>query len=237
MEPFSPHPKPLFGARSEACADFEGFTASGFRNGPCSNATSSISLAQAQDKDQQRLLSTPLPSNSTCVSSSSRPSSPRGRPCLGPDGRLAGHPGVRRPGRHGDTRGRGAHPESYRKCKEHPLLLLAGGMPTTPSEDGDVMEAEAVALEVRAADAADAGRRVFARACACLKSGSNIGCEKDYCWKECGRNREWCWLADNGGTGAWTTCRSAFHCAGKAIGSDKRADCSRGNCGARGCSC
>ncbi|KAL8377413.1 hypothetical protein RB595_008202 [Gaeumannomyces hyphopodioides] len=124
-----------------------------------------------------------------------------------------------------------AHPENYRKCKEHPLSLLPGGMPT-PSDASD----DSLALEGRAADA-DPGHRLFARAC--LKGDATIGCEKGYCWKACGKSgsRQWCWMADKLGKGGWTTCSSALHCLGKSVGSDQRADCSVGNCKACGCGC
>ncbi|OAA73493.1 protein kinase domain protein [Cordyceps fumosorosea ARSEF 2679] len=47
-----------------------------------------------------------------------------------------------------------------------------------------------------------------------------------YCWKNCGRNGEWCWTAGNYGNGPWARCSSWKDCGFD----DMRYSCS-GGCG------
>ncbi|KAB8199265.1 hypothetical protein BDV34DRAFT_218203 [Aspergillus parasiticus] len=63
---------------------------------------------------------------------------------------------------------------------------------------------------------------------------SPYGCsDSRWCWKQCGPNGEWCWLAKNWGKGEWKSCSRA---SDSVPGSDN-SDCGQGNCKACGCSC
>lgn len=65
--------------------------------------------------------------------------------------------------------------------------------------------------------------------------GAPYGCSNDgYCYRSCGSNGEWCWLAASNGNGAWLTCGNADQCA---PGNTGDAACGKGDCDACGCSC
>ncbi|KAF8898184.1 hypothetical protein CPB85DRAFT_1152564, partial [Mucidula mucida] len=92
----------------------------------------------------------------------------------------------------------GANATDIRKCANHPFTLEDGGLarahPRNPAFD--------TSLTRRAPDA-------------CV-TDAPYGCSSrptgKYCWKVCGNNGEWCWLANNFGVGSWTTCETYQDC-------------------------
>ncbi|EXA43425.1 hypothetical protein FOVG_08407 [Fusarium oxysporum f. sp. pisi HDV247] len=52
-------------------------------------------------------------------------------------------------------------------------------------------------------------KRLFEKKCS---FSAEYGCSKRYCWKQCGKNGEWCWTAVSGGTGPWRGCHSWQDC-------------------------
>ncbi|KAL3480424.1 hypothetical protein BJX99DRAFT_254727 [Aspergillus californicus] len=118
-----------------------------------------------------------------------------------------------------------ADPSSFRACKEHPLnrrpRLSESSVP--PNSTG---RAEAL-LSSSLREDGDNEK--------CFYSAP-YGCDNNYCWKACGDegSGSWCWLAQDGGTGAWDECRSWEDCdPGHIPGSD----CGKGCVGSCGCSC
>ncbi|KAF1943856.1 hypothetical protein EJ02DRAFT_483853 [Clathrospora elynae] len=88
----------------------------------------------------------------------------------------------------------GADPALYRACADHPPRRRP--------------------QELKAAD-------VFGRAANACYWDANVGCSGGYCWKSCRSNRQWCWTADEDGSGPWLQCtrfnqRSAVQDCGKA---------------------
>lgn len=64
--------------------------------------------------------------------------------------------------------------------------------------------------------------------------GNNYGCSKNYCYKRCGGNGQWCWLAAGGGKGPWLKCSVDSQCS---PGNTRGSGCGVGDCKACGCSC
>ncbi|PHH93313.1 hypothetical protein CDD83_7098 [Cordyceps sp. RAO-2017] len=62
--------------------------------------------------------------------------------------------------------------------------------------------------------------------------GNPSGCSKGYCWRTCGAggSGQWCWSANNGGTGSWIGCKKDSDC-------NPSMSCGIGNCKTCGCSC
>ncbi|KIJ40804.1 hypothetical protein M422DRAFT_173151 [Sphaerobolus stellatus SS14] len=99
----------------------------------------------------------------------------------------------------------GVTKDDVRTCAEHPL-----GRNNTMARSG---------LLERATDEPSA----------CVKD-TPYGCSKNFCWKVCGPNGEWCWTAANQGFGEWIACSTFNDCS--------TADaCGQGSCSACGCSC
>lgn len=69
---------------------------------------------------------------------------------------------------------------------------------------------------------------------ACYNGDKVFGCDGGFCWSKCGTQGEWCWFADNDGTGPWITCRVDNDCS--KIWLTKR-PCAKGTCKACGCGC
>ena len=87
-------------------------------------------------------------------------------------------------------------------------------------------------LAERAADLAPVDGQLVERAC--YNGDKVFGCDGGFCWSKCGTHGEWCWFADQDGTGPWITCRVDNDCS--KIWLTKR-PCAKGNCKACGCSC
>ncbi|KAI1064152.1 hypothetical protein LB506_007737 [Fusarium annulatum] len=63
-----------------------------------------------------------------------------------------------------------------------------------------------------------------------------FGCDKHWCWQNCGSRKEeewgaWCWSAHKDGTGDWMSCSTASDCP-----SDDKY-CAKGDCKQCGCGC
>ncbi|KAH9228056.1 hypothetical protein K456DRAFT_1847485 [Colletotrichum gloeosporioides 23] len=67
---------------------------------------------------------------------------------------------------------------------------------------------------------------------ACAKNQK--GCDKGYCWKQCGENGAgwWCWTALGDGSGPWKTCVAGSDC-----GMGDPCGWSKNLCPKCGCSC
>lgn len=107
-------------------------------------------------------------------------------------------------------------PSKLRKCKEHPLSTNLITPRNTEAVNG---------FEERACKPS-----LFRR---------QYGCERGWCWSNCGSASErlrgkWCWLAWNNGKGKWTKCGNLGDCEFAMRGD---ASCGVGDCKACGCSC
>ena len=103
----------------------------------------------------------------------------------------------------------GADASEYRKCLEHPIQLLDG---TLEERDSDLV------------------------ARACYHGNQTPACSKDgWCYMNCDVNGEWCWMAENRGKGAWTSCKSHNDCVTAYF--KRAAFCGVGGCKDCGCSC
>ena len=100
----------------------------------------------------------------------------------------------------------GVDPNEIRTCLEHPKSLL---------------DVEERGLEKRKCEQFPSGPH-------CSKSG--------WCYVNCGDPAvgKWCWLAANGGFGAWSGCGNDHDCV---LAMDVNALCGAGKCDACGCGC
>jgi len=134
----------------------------------------------------------------------------------------------------------GVNPAEVRKCLEHPLAHSEPSPypPQPPPTRADLWATVAVDLSIESGPEssvvvarAEVTADLVPRACF---FGDQYGCSGGYCWKRCGLQGEWCWLAYNAGYGAWTKCFRAADCVGFA---QPEPDCGKGGCDACGCSC
>jgi hypothetical protein len=94
-----------------------------------------------------------------------------------------------------------------RKCEGHPLAhnFNSGGdsseAPVNVNENQNSTQ-----VQTRSSLEESAAQRCYKKA--------PYGCDGGYCWKSCGdKNKgEWCWTANKGGYGAWTTCSNWQDC-------------------------
>ncbi|KAJ6261627.1 hypothetical protein Dda_4297 [Drechslerella dactyloides] len=126
----------------------------------------------------------------------------------------------------------GADLSKLRKCSGHPMgrdrdleHALLGPLISADSEAAQ----NAAPLDARSVIPALSGRG--ANAC---WFGASYGCSKNFCWRNCGPNGQWCWTATNSGSGEWIGCNAASQCAdlNAACGKDCKKDDK--SCG---CSC
>ena len=65
----------------------------------------------------------------------------------------------------------------------------------------------------------------------CSEIVAPFGCDRGYCWKQCGSFGQWCWSAHGDGYGPWAMCHHGKDCSYKSLvcGASDRKD--------GGCSC
>lgn len=124
-------------------------------------------------------------------------------------------------------------PSRFRKCKEHPMFLegVFPGPGDNSAGDGEVEDGAAGTSPVARSE--PLGNILAKREC--LKpSDAQYGCSKDkWCWSRCGNVGQWCWLAWEGGKGAWRGCQSNNDCRPLS-----ESGCGQGDyCESCGCSC
>ncbi|CCT74733.1 uncharacterized protein FFUJ_10798 [Fusarium fujikuroi IMI 58289] len=108
----------------------------------------------------------------------------------------------------------GTEVSELRKCKEHPLSLKIHSR-NPDSTKVNVLEK---------------------RKCTSSIHKPKFGCDKHWCWQNCGSRKEeewgaWCWSAHKDGTGDWMSCFTASDCP-----SDDKY-CAKGDCKQCGCGC
>ncbi|KAI7758661.1 hypothetical protein LZL87_007052 [Fusarium oxysporum] len=87
-----------------------------------------------------------------------------------------------------------------RLCADHPLGC---------DRELEPEKGASLAPSVKDEGALLVGKRLFERKCS---FSAEYDCSKGYCWKQCGKNGEWCWTAVSGGTGPWRGCHSWQGC-------------------------
>ncbi|ENH67253.1 hypothetical protein FOC1_g10007028 [Fusarium oxysporum f. sp. cubense race 1] len=101
-----------------------------------------------------------------------------------------------------------------RRCKEHPLSVKIHSR-NPDSTKVNVLEK---------------------RKCTSSKWKPKAGCDKHWCWQNCGSAKEvewgfWCWSAHKDGKGAWMSCSNDSGCP-----TDDKF-CGKGDCQQCGCGC
>ncbi|KAH7469653.1 hypothetical protein IWW34DRAFT_738948 [Fusarium oxysporum f. sp. albedinis] len=113
-----------------------------------------------------------------------------------------------------DTLPAGMDVSELRKCKEHPL---------------------SVKIHSRNPDSTKV-KVLEKRKCTSSKWKPKAGCDKHWCWQNCGSAKEvewgfWCWSAHKDGKGAWMSCSNDSDCP-----TDDKF-CGKGDCQQCGCGC